>query len=185
MLISRFLQRCFIDLVNTNSFFDEVSRLHPLNWKPWEGKQETMGFCDSAISSYLFPFCSCGLRVSGLAAYTWANVNVWVFRSLLVFCSEVLDQIHEFCYIHFLKSLPLGEDVANLIDRFQSLGSNYYCIDFLYLFSLCVNPHRWKHFESTYLAAVHKSRILQSHWMSSLNIFEVIQSKLLLSRWGK
>lgn len=173
MLISRFLQRRFVDLVNTNSFFDEVSKLHPLHWEPWEEKQETMEFCDSAVS-YLFPICPCGLQVSGLTAHSWANVNVSIFRSLLVFCSGVLDQIHQFCYIHFLKSLPLGEDVANLIDRFQSLGSNGYCIDFLYLFSLCVNLHIWKHFESTYLTTVRNLRISQSPWMSSLNIFEVI-----------
>lgn len=51
MLISRFLQRHLVDLVNTNSFFDEVSKLHPLHWEPWEEKQETMGSCDSAVSS--------------------------------------------------------------------------------------------------------------------------------------
>lgn len=135
------------------------------------------------------PTCSHSpLVVYGFQASQPTPGPMWMYECLdpcWFFCSEVLDQIHEFCYIHFLKSLPLGEDVANLIDRFQSLGSNYYCIDFLYLFSLCVNLHRWKHFESTYLAAVHKSRILQSHWMSSLNIFDVIQSKLLLSRWEK
>lgn len=176
MLISRFLQRHFVDLVNTNSFFDEVSRLHPLNWKPWEGKQETMGFCDSAVPSA--PTCSrSALVVYGFQASQPTTGSIWiawVFRSLLVFSSGVLDQIHELCYIHFLKSLPLGEDVANLIVRFHSLGSTYFCIDFLDLFSLCVNLHIWKHFEFTYLTTVHKSRILQSHWMSSLNIFEVI-----------
>lgn len=87
MLISRFLQRRFVDLVNTNSFFDEVSKLHPLNRDPWEEETGDNGILwqFSAISSYLFPFCPCGLQVSGLTAHNWANVNLWVFRSLLAF----------------------------------------------------------------------------------------------------
>lgn len=151
MLISRFLQRRFEDLVNTNSFFDEVSRLHSLNWKPWEGKQETMGFCDSATPSA--PTCShFALLVYGFQASQLTTGPMWMYeyldpcwffalKFLTRFTSSVIYTSWKACLWEKMLLIWLTDSTAWVQIIIALISYTYFPFVSICIYGNILNPH--------------------------------------------